>query len=106
VEVNSIVIVSLTAPKEKIWGQLLRLDSAGVTVRGIDLGSFEDFLQQLLDHEEGTVGLATVFYPMQRIERLALDEPSGSLPSLADRFRNKIGISIQEYLGLESPRLQ
>jgi hypothetical protein len=105
VEINSIVILSLTTPKEKIWGQLLLLDSAGVTVRGIELASFDDFLQQLLDQEDGAVGMATVFYPMHRVERIAADEPSGSLPSLADRFRKKVGISIQEYLGLETPRV-
>ena len=104
-EINSIVIVSLSTPKEKIWGQLVTLNSAGVTVRGIDLGSFDDFMRQLLDHEEATVGLATVFYPMHRVERIAQDEASGSIPSLADRFRDKIGLSVQEYLGLESPRL-
>jgi hypothetical protein len=105
VEINAIVIVSLASPKEKIWGQLLVLNSAGVTVRGIDLASFDDFLRQLLDHEEATVGLATVFYPMHRVERIAQDEPSGSIPSLADRFRAKIGLTIQEYLGLESSRI-
>lgn len=104
-EPNSIVIVSLTAPKEKIWGQLLLLNPAGVTVRGIDLASFDDFVQQILDQEEGTVGMATVFYPMHRVERIAADEPSGTLPSLADRFRKKVGLSIQEYLGLETPRV-
>jgi hypothetical protein len=104
VEINCIVIVSLSSPKEKIWGQLLALNSAGVTVRGIDLASFDDFLRQLLDHEEATVGLATVFYPMHRVERIAQDEPSGSIPSLADRFRAKIGLTVQEYLGLESSR--
>ena len=36
-DANSIVIVSLISPKEKIWGQLLTLDAAGVTVRGMDL---------------------------------------------------------------------
>jgi hypothetical protein len=105
VEINSIVIVSLSSPKEKIWGQLLALNSAGVTVRGIDLDSFDDFLRQLLDHEEATVGLATVFYPMHRVERIAQDEPSGSIPSLADRFRARIGLTVQEYLGLESSRI-
>ena len=103
-ELNTIVIVSLSSPKEKIWGQLVALNSAGVTIRGIELDSFDDFMRQLLDHEEATVGLATVFYPMHRVERIAQDEPSGSIPSLADRFRAKIGLSIQEYLGLESPR--
>ncbi len=104
-EINSIVILSLTAPKEKIWGQLAGLNSAGVTVRGIELESFDDFLRQIMVQEEATVGLATVFYPIHRVERIALDEPSGSLPSLADRFRGKVGISIQEYLGLETPRV-
>jgi hypothetical protein len=104
-ELNTIVIVSLSTPKEKIWGQLMALNSAGVTVRGIDLASFDDFLRQLLDHEEATVGLATVFYPMHRVERIAQDEPSGTIPSLADRFRSKIGLTVQEYLGLESPRI-
>jgi hypothetical protein len=105
VDLNTIVIVSLSMPKEKIWGQLVAMSSAGVTIRGIELDSFDDFMRQLLDHEEATVGLATVFYPMHRVERIAQDESSGSIPSLADRFRAKIGLSIQEYLGLESPRL-
>ena len=104
-EVNSIVIVSLVAPKEKIWGQLLLLNSAGVTLRGIDLASFDDFVRQILDQEEATVGMNTVFYPLHRVERIAVDEPSGTIPSLADRFRDKIGISIHEYLGIETPRV-
>ncbi len=104
-EINSIVILSLTGPKEKIWGQLMGLTTAGVTIRGIELESFDDLLRQIMGQEEATVGLATVFYPIHRVERIALDEPSGSLPSLADRFRGKVGISIQEYLGLETPRV-
>ncbi len=102
-ETNSIVIVSLVTPKEKIWGQLLALDAAGVTLRGMDLGSFDDFIRQILNQEESTVGLAVVFYPMHRVERIAVDEPSGSIPSLADRFRGKVGFSIQKYLGIEHP---
>jgi hypothetical protein len=105
VEVNSIVIVSLTGPKDKIWGQLLALQNAGATVRGIELDSFDDFVRQIVNQEEATVGMATVFYPMHRVERIAWDEPSGSLPSLCDRFRDKVGISIQEYLGIETPRV-
>ncbi|HEX9199248.1 MAG TPA: hypothetical protein VF865_06795, partial [Acidobacteriaceae bacterium] len=88
-----------------VWGQLVAMSPSGATVRGIDLGSFDDFICQVLDHEEATVGLATVFYPMNRIERIALDEPSGSIPSLAERFRQKVGMTIQEYLGIEAPRV-
>ncbi|HUU15447.1 MAG TPA: hypothetical protein VM182_17280 [Terriglobia bacterium] len=105
VEINAIVIVSLTAPKDKIWGQLLSLQNAGVTVRGLELDSFDDFVRQIVNQEEATVGMATVFYPMHRVERIAWDEPSGSLPSLCDRFRDKVGITVQEYLGIETPRV-
>jgi hypothetical protein len=104
-EINTIVIVSLTAPKDKIWGQLLALESSGVTVRGLELDSFDDFIRQIVNQEEATVGMATVFYPMHRVERIAWDEPSGSLPSLSDRFRDKVGITIQQYLGIETPRV-
>jgi hypothetical protein len=104
-EINSIVIVSLTAPKEKIWGQLLMLSPAGVTTRGIAVEAFDDFLRQVLSQEETAGELATVFYPMHRVGCIALDQPSGSLPSLSDRFRNKVGFSIQEYLGSGTPQV-
>jgi hypothetical protein len=104
-EINTIVIVSLVSPKEKIWGQLLQLESKGVTVRGIVLDSFDDFIRQIVNQEETTVGMTTVFYPMHRVERIAQDEPSGSIPSLAERFRRKVGLTIQEYLGMETPRV-
>jgi len=104
-EINSIVIVSLFSPKEKIWGQLLLLESKGITVRGLELDSFNDFVSQIVNQEDTTVGMTTVFYPMQRVERIAMDEPSGSIPSLAGRFHQKVGLTIQEYLGIETPRL-
>ena len=100
-ELNSVVIVSLGSPKEKVWGQLLQLDAQGVTVRGIELNSFDDFVRQIVAREECSVGMAQIFYPMHRVERVALDESSGSLPSLSERFRSLVGLSIQEYLGIE-----
>ena len=104
-ELNSIVVVSLESPKEKFWGQLLRLDPQGVTVRGIDLNSFDDFVRQIVAREECSVGMTQVFYPMHRVGRIALDEPSGSIPSLSERFRSLVGLSIQEYLGIEMPQV-
>jgi len=104
-DTNSIVIVSLVSPKEKIWGQFLLLESNGVTVRGIALESFDDFVRQIVNREDTTVGMTSAFYPMHRVERIAVDEPSGSIPSLAGRFRQKVGLTIQEYLGIETPRI-
>ena len=101
-DVNQIVIVSLISPKEKIWGQVLQLEARGVTVRGIDIGSFDDFIRQIIQQEETAVGLNTIFFPMHRVERIIVDEPSGSIPSLAQRFQAKVGISIQEFLGIDA----
>lgn len=99
-EPNSIILLSLHSPKEKVWGQLVSLHAAGVTVRGIDLNSFDDFIRQVLDPEGERVGLPTLFFPMQRVERVALDEPHGSIPSLAERFEQKVGRSLRDYLAL------
>jgi hypothetical protein len=100
VELNRIVIVSLHTPREKIWGELLALHNAGITVRGIDLNSFDDFIRQVLHPEGDRVGLPTVFFPMQRVERISLDEPSGSIPSMSDMFEQKVGRSLKDYLAL------
>jgi hypothetical protein len=97
-EPNSIVIVSLHTPKEKIWGELMELQEAGITVRGIDLNSFDDFILQVLDPEGERIGLPTLFFPMQRVERIALDEARGSIPSVAAGFERKVGRSLRDYL--------
>jgi hypothetical protein len=97
---NSIILLSLHTPKEKIWGQLVSLHAAGVTVRGIDLNSFDDFIRQVLDPDGERIGLSTLFFPMQRVERIALDEPHGSIPSMAERFEQKVGRSLADYLAL------
>ncbi|HTS69045.1 MAG TPA: hypothetical protein VMO17_08665 [Terriglobia bacterium] len=104
-DVNSIVIVNLTSPREKMWGQLLLLEPKGVTVRGIELDAFDDFIRQVIQQEETAVALNTVFFPMHRVERIIVDEPSGSIPSLSERFHTKVGMTIQEYVGIASPRI-
>ncbi len=95
---HSIVVASLHSPKERIWGELLEMSVAGVTMRGIDLNSFDDFIRQARDPEGDLVGLPTVFFPMMRIERLALDEARGSVPSLAETFEHKVGRTLLDYL--------
>jgi hypothetical protein len=94
-ELNSIVVVSLHTPKEKVWGILLSMNPSGITIRGIDLNSFDHFVRQVNEPENERVGLPTVFFPMNRI---ALDEPSGAIPSMAEIFQRKIGRSLSEYL--------
>ena len=96
---HSIVVVSLHSPKEKLWGELMDMTVAGVTLRAIDLNSFDDFVIQVLHPEGDRMGLPTLFFPMLRIERIALDEARGSIPSLAEVFEKKVGRSLPDYLG-------
>ena len=97
-EPHSIVVVSLHSPKERLWGELVDISNAGVTVRGIDLSSFDDFLSQVLHPEGDRIGLPTLFFPMLRMERIALDEARGSIPSMAEMFEKKVGRSLANYL--------
>lgn len=95
---DSVVIISLHSPKEKIWGILLDINTSGVTIRGIDLNSFDHFISQINQVDAERVGLPTVFFPMMRIERISLDEPSGLIPSMAEIFERKIGRTLTDYL--------
>jgi len=97
-EVHSIVILTLHSPRERIWGEMLALTPAGITVRGIELGAFEEVLRQIVAGESGVGALSAVFYPMYRIERMALDETVGEIPSLAERFQRKVGLTVLEFL--------
>ncbi len=93
------MIASLTNPREKIWGQLLVLRPEGITLRGIPVESFDDFVRQVARRTGEAISLTTAFYHMHRLERLARDEASAGIPSLADRFREQVGTSIQRVYG-------
>jgi hypothetical protein len=95
---NSIVIVSLHTPKEKIWGILLHINTSGVTMRGIDINSFDHFVNEINQRDAQRVGLPTIFFPMNRVERISLDEASGSIPGMAEIFERKIGRNLFDYL--------
>ena len=95
------VILYLQAPKEKIWGILVSLSPSGVVVRGLDLVVFDEWMRQEARGEEAGLGLATIFYPMGRLERMERDESLGPLASYADRFYRAVGRSVHDAAGLE-----
>jgi hypothetical protein len=100
---GALVIVNLVNPKEKFWGAILSLTTAGVTLRGISLESFPDWVRQLA-HETGepNLDLATMFVPMFRVERIFLDEPVGSVKSYSEYFHEVVGVSPDRYIGITS----
>jgi len=102
---GAVVIATLANPREKFWGAILHLSPIGLSLRGVDLSSFDDFTAQIRDGEPFAAGV--LFFPMHRVERLELDLPEGSLPSLAQRFAQKTGqdpapILISEFLPAEA----
>jgi|HubBroStandDraft_4_1064222.scaffolds.fasta_scaffold61429_3 hypothetical protein len=84
-----LVIATLTSPREKFWGAILHLGAEGVSLRGVDLASFDDLATQIKNGDPFTSGV--VFFPMHRVERMELDLPEGNLLSLAQRFAEKTG---------------
>lgn len=92
------VLVYLREPGEKLWGVLRKIEPAGVVLDGIELASFDDWVAQLERGEERAVGPSTLFVPMARVEKVLLDRPSGSFPSLAERFAKRTGRTVQEAL--------
>ena len=75
---------------------MLALAPEGLSLSGIELASFEDLVVMVKDGEPFTP--AVVFFPMHRIERIELDRPDGSLPSLSQRFLAKTGLQPSELL--------
>ena len=98
-EPGSFVIVNLVNPKEKFFGILGSLSAAGITVRAVNLDSFDDWIRQLAGDEDPEIDLMTMFFPLFRVERIFLDEPVGAIKSYAQRFEEVVGETILEHLG-------
>ncbi|MGZ4779777.1 MAG: hypothetical protein ACXVIJ_14395 [Thermoanaerobaculia bacterium] len=99
-ETSALVIVNLVNPKEKFFGVLKALSSAGLTIRAINLEAFDDWVRQVARDEDLSLDLVTMFVPLFRLERIFLDEPSGDIRSYAQRFEDVVGRSVREYLGI------
>jgi len=89
-QLGTMVVVTLAAPREKFWGDVLALSAEGVSLRGVELASFEDLVALIKDGESFSLGV--VFFPMHRVERMELDLPEGSIPSLSQRFTARTGL--------------
>lgn len=99
---GSLVIVHLSQPSEKYWGSLERLAPEGVTVRGINLSSFDDWVRGVA-RGDAALGLTTMFVPLFRVERIYLDEQVGEVESYRQRFGRIVGMTAERYLGRDAP---
>lgn len=92
-----VVLVTLNSPREKFWGAILDISPAGLSVRGLDLNSFDDFVRLVRAGEPASLG--AVFFPMHRVERVEMDSRNGDIPSLQERFHSKTEREFRELVG-------
>ncbi|HEX8844446.1 MAG TPA: hypothetical protein VF791_07370 [Pyrinomonadaceae bacterium] len=92
------VLLVLHSPREKCWGVLGEINAAGVFLRGLDLNAFDDWVRAVA-HDEPFMGLADLFFPMWRVERISRDESAGGVPSLAEQFEQRTGRSLLDFFG-------
>lgn len=98
-EKGTIVIVNLQNPREKLLGSLKEVSPSGMTLRGIDVHSFQDWMNQIAtESEEPTICPTTVFFPMHRIVSCYADEDMGHIPSFRSQFSSRTGSEMDEYL--------
>lgn len=95
---GTVVIVTLGNPREKLWGSILALAPEGLSLCGVELGSFDDLIASIKEGDPYSPGV--LFFPMHRVERIEIDLPEGEIPSLAQRFAARTG---QEAAGFLSP---
>jgi hypothetical protein len=91
-----IVLVTLGNPREKFWGAILAMNPAGLSLRGMELASFEDAVSMLRNGEPFSP--VTVFFPMHRVERMEIDASEGNIPSLSQRFTAQTGLEASTAL--------
>jgi hypothetical protein len=91
------VVLVLHSPREKCWGVLDEINSAGILLRGLDLNAFDDWVRAVA-HDEPFIGFGDLFFPMWRVERLSRDERAGGIPSLTEQFEQRTGRSIRDFL--------
>ena len=101
---GAIVIVHLINPTEKFFGVLQDLAVVGISFRGINLNSFDDWMAQAARPGDQTLGLSTMFVPLFRVERIFLDEAVGEVESYRQRFSNRVGIDVEKYLEIAADR--
>jgi hypothetical protein len=99
---GTMVVLTLGNPREKFWGAILSLAPEGISIRGIELASFDDLVSMVRESEPFSPGM--VFFPMHRVERMELDLPDGTIPSLSQRFTNKTGLDPAKVLAANAYR--
>ena len=94
--VGDYVVAILHSPREKLVGKLEEIGSAGVFMRAIELGYFDDWSHAIAEGEH-YLPMSDYFIPMWRVERLTRDEGTNESSSLAEQFEARTGKKLDEF---------
>ena len=90
IETGDIVIAILHTPREKLLAIVNEINPAGVSLRSIDLGYFDDWCKSITAGEV-YLQMSDNFFPMWRVERITRDEATDDVPSMSDQFQARTG---------------
>ncbi len=94
-ESGDVVIVVMHSPREKLLGILDSIDTAGISLRSIDLTYFDDWCSAIASGEPHLEMLDN-FYPMWRVERISRDDGGSGVPSMTEQFQKRTGLSLKD----------
>ncbi len=93
IENGEIVVAVLHTPREKLLGIVDEINQAGISIRAIDLGYFDDWCSSIANGED-YLPMSDYFFPMWRVERITRDEGS---PSMSEIFEQRTGRPLGEF---------
>jgi hypothetical protein len=96
IEPGESVVVVLHTPREKLFGILDEINTAGLHMRAVDLSYFDDWVRSIVD-DEPYLPMTDYFLPMWRLERMMRDEPSEEAPSMTQQFEQRTGRTLGEF---------
>ena len=98
IQPGAVVLAHMVGAAEKYVGILVALEPVGITVRAVSLASFDSWMRELAGDGSVTLGPATMFFPLHRVERPFLDEEVGAVESYGSRFQRIVGRKLEDFL--------
>ena len=95
IEAEDIVVAVLHSPREKLLGIINEINPAGVTMRSIDLGYFDDWCSSIASGE-AHLQMSDNFFPMWRVERITRDETTNDVPAMWEQFEERTGRRLED----------
>ncbi|MEO6655193.1 MAG: hypothetical protein ABIO36_03855 [Pyrinomonadaceae bacterium] len=95
IEAGDTVVAILHSPREQLLGILNDISPAGMTIRSIELGYFDDWCRSIVSGE-AYLPMSDNFFPMWRVERISRDEGMDDVPSMSEQFQTRTGKRLED----------